>query len=125
MCLIYWPNGALFRSRKTRLHCSSAVTPHWKKSTLCYLATNALSHIRHGGWALLVLLLLASGLRAQSTGSNGGSNSFPATDRFAVMTQRLQALADSAAPGLNQRASLSVAGVSIQEFLGGWPKRIT
>ncbi len=35
------------------------------------------------------------------------------------MAQRLQALADSAAPGLNQRASLSVAGVSIQEFLRG------
>ena len=35
------------------------------------------------------------------------------------MAQRLQALADSAAPGLSQRASLSVAGVSIQEFLRG------
>ena len=67
---------------------------------------------------LLVLLLLASsGLRAQTTA--GTSSSFPATDRFAAMAQRLQALADSAAPGLTQRASLSVAGVSIQEFLRG------
>ncbi|MDB5267927.1 MAG: ral secretion pathway protein GspD [Hymenobacter sp.] len=35
------------------------------------------------------------------------------------MGRRLQALGDSTAPGLNQRASLSVAGVSIQEFLRG------
>ena len=35
------------------------------------------------------------------------------------MGRRLQALGDSTAPGLSQRASLSVAGVSIQEFLRG------
>lgn len=35
------------------------------------------------------------------------------------MARRLQSVADSAAPGLNQRASLSVAGASIQEFLRG------
>ena len=68
---------------------------------------------------LLVLVLLATGLpraRAQSVSS---SSTFPGTDRFGVLAQRLQALGDSAAPGLNQRASLSVAGVSIQEFLRG------
>lgn len=69
----------------------------------------------------MLLLLLFSpglpGLRAQSAA--GTSSSFPATDRFAAMAKRLQVLADSAAPGLSQRASLSVAGVSIQEFLRG------
>ncbi len=40
-------------------------------------------------------------------------------DRFGKMQRRLQALADSAAPGLNQKASLSVSGVSLQEFLRG------
>ena len=62
------------------------------------------------------LLLLASWARAQAPPA---STTFPSTDRFTVMGWRLQALADSTAPGLNQRASLSVAGASIQEFLRG------
>ena len=67
---------------------------------------------------LLVLLLLlgAAGVHAQSATR---STTFPSTDRFSALSQRLQALADSAAPGLKQQASLSVAGVSIQEFLRG------
>jgi type IV pilus assembly protein PilQ len=49
------------------------------------------------------------------------SSSFPATgaDRFGQLQHRLQVLADSVAPGLNQRANLSVTGVSLQEFVRG------
>ena len=75
--------------------------------------------MRHGGLLLLVLVLLATGLPRAWAQSVPSSSTFPSTDRFGVMAQRLQALGDSAAPGLNQRASLSVAGVSIQEFLRG------
>ena len=40
-------------------------------------------------------------------------------NRFEHLQQRLQMLADSAAPGLSQRASLSVSGASLQDFLRG------
>jgi type IV pilus assembly protein PilQ len=67
---------------------------------------------------LLVLVgCLNSWAQPATSGTTTPSSSFPSTDRYAALGQRLQALADSAAPGLNQRASLSVAGVSIQEFL--------
>lgn len=61
-------------------------------------------------------MLLAPGLRAQVAAP---SATFPSTDRFTLLGRHLQALADSTAPGLNQRANLSVTGVSIQEFLRG------
>ncbi|GAB3879800.1 hypothetical protein GCM10028824_43890 [Hymenobacter segetis] len=61
-------------------------------------------------------MLLTPRAQAQTAST---SSTFPSTDRFTVMGRRLQALGDSTAPGLNQRASLSVAGVSIQEFLRG------
>jgi type IV pilus assembly protein PilQ len=68
-----------------------------------------------GRWLLLLLLLLASATsHAQTRPPAAG----PA-DRFAVLQRRLQALADSAAPGLNQRANLSVTGVSLGEFVRG------
>ena len=42
-----------------------------------------------------------------------------AADRFEQLQRRLQVLADSIAPGLNQPATLSVSGVSLQECLRG------
>jgi type IV pilus assembly protein PilQ len=70
-----------------------------------------------GGWLLLLLgLLLAGPGHAQQVTTLAPAGS---TDRFAVLQRRLQAVADSAAPGLNQRANLSVTGVSLGEFVRG------
>ena len=68
-------------------------------------------------WVAWVVMLLALNPCAQA--QTTAASTFPSVDRFAVLTKRLQSLADSTAPGLNQQASLSVAGVSIQEFLRG------
>jgi type IV pilus assembly protein PilQ len=65
---------------------------------------------------LLGLLLLAGPGHAQQVTPLAPVGS---PDRFAVLQRRLQAVADSAAPGLNQRANLSVTGVSLGEFVRG------
>ena len=70
-----------------------------------------------------MLFWLAGGVHAQTLPQSGGQlPTAPGTTpggRFEQLQQRLQVLADSAAPGLNQRASLSVSGASLQDFLRG------
>ncbi len=59
------------------------------------------------------------GLTAQAQTSLPVAPLSGSADRFGQLRRQLQALADSTAPGLNQRANLSVTGVSLQEFVRG------
>jgi type IV pilus assembly protein PilQ len=66
---------------------------------------------------LCLLLVLSTAGRAQTT--LPVSPPVSGADRFGQLRHQLQVLADSVTPGLNQRANLSVTGVSLQEFVRG------
>jgi type IV pilus assembly protein PilQ len=67
----------------------------------------------------MLLLLLALGSLAQAQTTSPALPPAGSADRFGQLRRQLQVLADSVMPGLNQRANLSVTGVSLQEFVRG------
>lgn len=80
------------------------------------MATNFRASSRPRYLVTLLLLLLSGWAWAQPTTPLVAAGT---ADRFEQLHQRLQVLGDSVVPGLNQRASLSVSGVSLQDFMRG------